>query len=442
MMEGLLKRGQVLIARNMQSAAVIEENLGEGAQAEVYRARIGDSDYALKWYRPEYLANDPRLWERLKVAINTGTPTEQFLWPFDLVSYPGTTAYGGYVMPIKTPDFISMVDLMRRMTEPSFRVLSIVGFRLAHSFLKLHAAGLCYRDINFGNVFFNPNTGDIRIADTDNVDVNLKPGSIKGTPGFMAPEVARDLVEPNAASDRFSLAVLLFFIFVIGHPLKGKRELGLPYDPADPDQSHRLCALDPVFIFDPDNDSNRPQPGVHDNPLSFWPIYPASLHRLFVRAFTAGLKDPDARVMENEWRKEMCGLRDSIFNCPQCGAENFFDLEALRQTKALQPCWGCQSALANPPRMRLGGAYGAQLVMLSAGAQLFAHHLEGDTYNFERPLAEVIAQPFGLKNLSNLKWSSRQADGSLKEVSCDEVLPLDGDCRISFGKVEAEVRIH
>ncbi len=441
-MEGLLKRGQVLIARNMQSAAVIEDTLGEGAQAEVYRARIGDSYYALKWYRPEYLANDPRLWERLKVAINTGTPTEQFLWPFDLVSYPRTTAYGGYVMPIKTPDFISMVDLMRRMTEPSFRVLSIVGFRLAHSFLKLHAAGLCYRDIKFGNVFFNPDTGDIRIADTDNVDVNLKPGSIKGTPGFMAPEVARDLVEPNAASDRFSLAVLLFFIFVIGHPLKGKRELALPYDPADPDQSHRLCALDPVFIFDPNDDSNRPQPGVHDNPLSFWPIYPTSLRRLFIRAFTAGLKDPDARVMENEWRKEMCALRDSIFNCPQCGAENFFDLEALRQTKALQPCWGCHAVLANPPRMRLGGAYGAQLVMLSPGAQLFAHHLEGDTYNFERPLAEVIAQPLGLKNLSGAKWTSRQADGSLTEVSRNEVLPLNGDCRVSFGKVEAEVRIH
>ncbi len=156
MMEGMLKRGQVLIARNMQSAAVIEDTLGEGAQAEVYRARIGDAHYALKWYRPEYLAGDQRLWERLKVAINSGTPTEQFLWPFDLVSYPRTNAYGGYLMPIKTPDFVSMVDLMRRQAEPSFRALTIVGFRLAHSFLKLHAAGLCYRDINFGNVFFNP----------------------------------------------------------------------------------------------------------------------------------------------------------------------------------------------------------------------------------------------------------------------------------------------
>jgi eukaryotic-like serine/threonine-protein kinase len=253
--------------------------------------------------------------------------------------------------------------------------------------------------------------------------------------------VANDLVEPNAASDRFSLAVLLFFIFVIGHPLKGKRELTLPYDASDPDQSHRLCAKDPVFIFDPNNDSNRPQPGVHDNPLSFWPIYPGSLRKLFIRAFTAGLHDPDARVMENEWRKEMCALRDAIFHCPQCGAENFFDLDLLRQKKALDPCWGCQSLPRNPPRMRMGPAYGSQLVMLSLGTQLFAHHLEGDTYNFSTPLAEVVSHPLGLKNLSPQQWTARAQDGSVLEVQWNEVLPLVADCHIHFGKTEAEVRV-
>jgi DNA-binding helix-hairpin-helix protein with protein kinase domain len=441
MTEGMLKRGQVLIARNMQFSAVIEDTLGEGARAEVYRARIGNATYALKWYRPEYLAGDPKLWERLKVAINSEPPTEQFLWPFDLVSHPRSDTFGGYLMPIRSPEFINLADLMRLQTEPSFHVRSNVGFSLAQSFFKLHAAGLCYRDINFRNVFFNPDTGDIRMGDTDNVDVILAPGSIKGTPGFMAPEVANGVVEPNAASDRFALAVLLFFIFVMGHPLKGERELTLPYDAADPDQWHRLCALDPVFIFDPHNESNRPQPGVHDNPLRFWPIYPASLRKLFTRAFTLGLYDPDARVMENEWRKEMCALRDAIFYCPSCGAENFFDLERVRQKKALGPCRGCHLALDNPPRMRLGAANGSQLVTLRRGTQLFAHHLEGDMYNFANPLAEVVINPLGLKNLSPAKWTSRGQDGLVTEVQANEVLPLPADCRINFGKTEGQVRL-
>jgi hypothetical protein len=145
--------------------------------------------------------------------------------------------------------------------------------------------------------------------------------------------------------------------------------------------------------------------------------------------------------MENEWRKEMCALRDAIFLCPQCGAENFFDLELLRQKKALEPCWGCGSVLSTPPRMRMGAAYGSQLVMLSPGAQLFAHHLEGDTYNFESALAEVIAHPLGLKNLSPRTWISRNQNGSVTEVKPNEVLPLVAGCQIHFGKTEAEVRI-
>ena len=181
---------------------------------------------------------------------------------------------------------------------------------------------------------------------------------------------------------------------------------------------------------------------MHDNPLSFWPIYPGSLRKLFIRAFTAGLHDPDARVMENEWRKEMCALRDAIFLCPQCGAENFFDLELLRQKKGLEPCWGCRSQLRNPPRLRMGSAYGSQLVMLSPGAQLFAHHLEGDTYNFESPLAEVVTKPLGLKNLSPVRWTSRTQNGSTIEVKPNEVLPLAVDCHIHFGKTEAEVRVN
>ena len=242
--------------------------LGEGAQAEVYRGRIGNESFAVKWYRPEYVRVDPRIWDRLRVAVNSGSPTEQFLWPFDFVSMPRASALGGYIMPLKPPEQISMVDLLRASASRSFRSLCVVGFHLANSFLKLHAAGLCYRDINFGNVFFNPDTGDIRIADTDNVDVNLRSGSIKGTPGSMAPEVAANKVQPNAMSDRFSLAVLLFFIFMLGHPLKGKRELTLPNYPGDPDKSRRLCEdYTSLFVFDPKDDSNRPVPGEHD-PLS------------------------------------------------------------------------------------------------------------------------------------------------------------------------------
>jgi hypothetical protein len=223
--------------------------------------------------------------------------------------------------------------------------------------------------------------------------------------------------------------------------LKGKRELTLPFDATDPDKSRRLCEDDPLFVYDPNNDSNRPVPGEHDPLLNFWPIYPASLRKLFMRAFTAGLGDPDGRVMENEWRKEMCAMLDSIFYCPCCTAENFFDLDLARQKKPMNPCWGCNTVLANPPRMRLGGAYDAHFVVLSPGTELFSHHLEGDTYNFSAPLAQVVANPLGLRNLSANQWTSRTADGTLAEVLPGQVLSLASDCRVNFGRAQAEVRV-
>jgi DNA-binding helix-hairpin-helix protein with protein kinase domain len=440
-MDWLLKRGQMLVARGMQSACIIQDLLGEGGQAEVYRARVGDQDYALKWYRPEYLHADRRLWERLKTAINTGTPTDRFLWPFDLVSLPHHPEYGGYLMPIRPPEFVSVVEITRGRVDTTFRSLMTLGYEMAHSFMKLHALGMCYRDINYGNFFFHPATGEIRIADTDNVDVNMKPGGILGTPGFMAPEVGRGHMLPNSMTDRFSMAVLLYCLLMMGHPLKGKRELELPFDEADRDGTLRLCCTSPVFVYDPVNDSNRPVKGIHDVMMSYWPIYPKSLHALFTESFTRGLHDPEARVMDKEWCREMSMLRDSIFECSHCEAENFFNLDRVKMKQPLDPCWSCGRVPQLPARMRITSPHGARLVMLSRGAQLFPHHLGGDEYNFSTVLAEVSTHPRGLKNLSGTKWTATMSDKTTGDVRPGAILPLTDGCRIHFGKAEAEIKL-
>lgn len=436
----LLQPGQTFIAQGMQSLGTVKGMLGEGGQAEVYRARIGDTDYALKWYLPHYIHADRRLWGRLKEAISRGCPTDKFLWPFDVATLPRSSVYSGYLMPIAGPPFVSLVQLISRQAEPSFRSLTTLGFHLAHGFLKLHSSGLCYRDINFGNIFFDPDNGDVRIGDTDNVDIDRMPGGIMGTAGFMAPEVGRGEVQPNSMSDRFSLAVLLFYIFMLNHPLKGRREMELSFDGVDRDGSRRLCIDDPLFIFDPDNPSNRPVPGVHETAINFWPIYPKSLRDFFTQVFTRGLRDPEARVMDNDWRKEMCRLRDAIFLCA-CGAELFFDLDHYKLTRTLAPCWSCQKTPAMPPRMRISHNNDAMFFMLTPGTQLFPHHLEGDSYNFFSPLAQVVDKPLGVKNLSRKPWTAR-VNGELKEVPPGSTLSLAHDATLHFGRTEAQVKLN
>jgi eukaryotic-like serine/threonine-protein kinase len=196
-----------------------------------------------------------------------------------------------------------------------------------------------------------------------------------------------------------------------------------------------------VFVFDPENDSNRPAPGIHEVVKNFWAIYPKSLRDLFTCGFTRGLCDPSARVMDNTWRKEMCRLRDSIYPCAPCGAELFFDIDYLRSAGALPPCWACQRVPSLPPRMRIGDVRNAAVVVLSPGAQLFPHHLSGDAYNFTTPIAEVMGNPLGLINRSRQKWTARSGERPITEIPPGTVFQVTSPCRIHFGGVEAEVRL-
>ncbi len=182
-------------------------------------------------------------------------------------------------------------------------------------------------------------------------------------------------------------------------------------------------------------------PGVHDVMINFWKVFPSSLQGLFMESFTRGLHDPEARVMDKEWCKEMSSLRDSIFECRYCEAENFFNLDRVKRKQALDACWACGRIPELPARMRISGAHGARLVMISKGAQLFPHHLDGDENNFTAVLAEVINSPLALRNRSSRTWSARISDGTVVEVKPGGLFVLTEGCRIHFGRTDAEVKL-
>jgi serine/threonine protein kinase len=127
-------------------------------------------------------------------------------------------------MPLRDYQYKGITDLMKRGIEPTFRALATAGFELADNFFKLHSKGLCYRDISFGNVFFNPDNGRVLICDNDNVDIDQtgKQSGVLGTPRFMAPEIVRGEATPSTRTDLFSLAVLLFYIRLTLARLRGK----------------------------------------------------------------------------------------------------------------------------------------------------------------------------------------------------------------------------
>jgi DNA-binding helix-hairpin-helix protein with protein kinase domain len=440
-MSEILRPGQVIQCEPSGMPCTIEAFLGAGGQGEVYKAQLGGQDVAVKWFFAHMATPEQRA--SMELLIRKGAPSEHFLYPMEITTSAGVPGFG-YVMPLRPKRFKNIVDLMTRRIEPSFRALATAGLNLSHNYLLLHTQGLCYRDISFGNAFFDPDNGDVLIADNDNVSVDgAGVLGVLGTPRFMAPEVVRGEALPSTQTDLFSLSVLIFYMLMVAHPLEGAKEAAIKA--LDLPAMTKLYGKEPIFIFDPADDSNRPVPGIHDNALAFWRIYPQFLRDIFIRAFTSGIRDPkNGRVRESEWRGVMVQLRDAIFYCPHCSLENFYDSQAVKASGGNPGlCWACAAQLRLPPRIRIGKA----VVMLNHDTKLFPHHVDDQRmYDFSAPVAEVAVHPtnpnvWGLKNLSDQNWFVTSAQGGVKDVPPQRSVTLAPGTKIQLGKAEGEIRV-
>lgn len=402
---GDLTTGSQVELPQSRRVATVRRFLGEGSQGAVHEVVVDSTGehLALKWYFPS-LGGDR---QRAAIAelIERGSPDDRFLWPTELATRPGDRSFG-YLMPLRSEASVGLSDLLTGRVDVPFSTICTLGMELADTFLSLHSQGLCYRDISFGNVFFDPATGRPLICDNDNVGVDgASPSAVLGTRRFMAPEIVRREADPSTATDLYSLAVLLFYLLMVGHPLVGRREL--EFETWDDEAESVLFGRDPRFVFDPDDDSNAPLPELHGPVLTSWEMYPDHVRALFTQAFTVGLADPrNGRVRESVWRAALARLRDSVQRCPACAKESFW-----RPEHPGQHCWSCDRPLPPPPRLEVDG----RALVVNPGTTLHRHHLVLD-YDYTTVLGRVVPHPtkadrWGLRNESSLAWEVTAPDG-------------------------------
>ena len=208
-MTGELTIGRILESQDGNKYKVCAL-LGSGGQGEVYDVSRDGEHFALKWYYSRTATPEQK--KILLELVNKQRPNDNFLWPEDFVADGKGKSYG-YIMKLRPKNFRSIVDLMKRKAEPSFYHLCKIAYNLTSSYNKLHTEGYCYRDISFGNVFFDPDTGDVLICDNDNVSPNgFQDTSVYGTPRFMAPEIVTRKVKPSRNTDLYSLSVIFVTI--------------------------------------------------------------------------------------------------------------------------------------------------------------------------------------------------------------------------------------
>ncbi|WP_260597116.1 serine/threonine-protein kinase [Sphingomonas endolithica] len=192
----------------------IDECLGEGAMAEVYRAHDPEIDrpVAIKVLKPDY-ARDKEIGARfLREARAAGALSHANIATiFDV----GETQGIAYIaMELVNGQPLDRV-LQQQGRMPYERVLAI-GRQLASALAYAHRAGVVHRDIKPSNILLSADGqtaklldfGVARIGDVDQLG-RTQVGQLIGTPRYMSPEQALGLPVDHRA-DLFSLGVVLY----------------------------------------------------------------------------------------------------------------------------------------------------------------------------------------------------------------------------------------
>lgn len=410
-----LKKGQKVNLTIGSQATIIKE-LGRGGQGIVYLVELGGQQMALKWYiNPP----DNKFYKNLEHNISAGAPSDAFIWP-EYLTKKECGSYG-YIMKLRPNDYYEFGNyLLARKNFKSFNAMMAAAMKICDGFMMLHRHGYSYQDLNDGNFFIRPTDGDVLICDNDNVMPQGEKSGIMGKARYMAPEVVAGGV-PDKYSDRFSLSVILFMLFFANHPFEGANVLACPCMTEKFEKE--FYGSKAIFIFNPNDKSNLPVRGVHLNVIKRWPLFPSLLKQTFIDQFSEEkLRNPNKRMIEQEWEKIISKVRDELVICPTCHEETFVDTNANNLC-----CINCGKSIDISKQLKIG----TRAQILTPGTKLFID-------NDNTPDAEVDFFPTNkdllvIRNLSVDKWHVDTPSGKVKVVPPGEFMPILNGLKINFG---------
>ncbi len=398
--------------------------LGSGGQGTVYKALFRDKEYALKMYFSNKLKS-PDIFRDNLSSLADGAENGAFVMPLMLTEQVDGSF--GFLMELIPGEYKPFHDILNARVRFS-DLYSVVNaaIKITSAFRELHNSGRSYQDMNDGGFFIRPSDGDVLICDCDNIAPYGEHLGIAGKPGYMAPEIVRGEKAPDKLTDRYSLAVVLFRLLLRGDPLEGSRVLKSVCLTEDAERRH--YGFDPMFVYDPDDDSNRPVRGVHNNIIKFWRIMPEYIRDAFTYSFTTGLNQPEKRLIEKQWLDLLLRLRGDITLC-SCGGQSFLPTSP-RDEEGKVVC-GCGQHYPVPLTLK-GGAVS---FLLADGARLYS----GDDVIAQVVRNKLNPALWGLKNLSGGEWQCVLPNGTEKSVPDGGAAPIFVGTKITADGTELEM---
>ncbi len=412
-----LKIGTILTLTDGGKIKVIKEISASGGQGFVYLIEHNKQHLALKWYKQ---MQPDSFYKNLQSNITKGSPSNTFLWPMMLTEKQYDSF--GYVMNLKPDGYYGFEDFL--LDKISFKSLDSTykaAINICQGFRNLHIQGYAYLDLNPGNFFINPLDGDVLICDNDNVVPDGNVPGIKGKMRFMAPEVVLGC-NPNIYSDRFSLSLILFYLFFCDHPFEGKKYLSSPALTEKAELKHFGSEI--LFIYDKDDNGNLPVKQVHKNVVKFWGLFPNMLKKEFIHEFGQHrLKNPTERKTESMWGDVFATVRNQTVLCPSCSQETFFE----RDTQTI--CIHCGNRFPINNFIRTNN-YGNIPVTLNRYIYLGKK---------TKPTGQILINKQNLcilQNQTNETWLVETLSGKIIEVESQKAMPIKKGLRITFNQTD------
>jgi serine/threonine-protein kinase len=204
------------IGKLLKGRYQIEEQLGEGGMAIVYRARntLVERPVAVKIMNP-HLVHDRALKERFRrEAKNAAAVAHPNI--IDIVDH-GETDDGTSFLVMELLDGECLDKLIERGPMPGGRVAAI-GVQVARGLARAHDFDVLHRDLKPENIFMQKDaTGALSIPKILDFGIGrsmsdsrlTNAGEIFGTPQYMAPERVTS-IDAGASADLYALGVIFF----------------------------------------------------------------------------------------------------------------------------------------------------------------------------------------------------------------------------------------
>ena len=309
----------------------------------------------------------------------------------------------------------------------SLRVAIDASIRLTEIFSEMHRRGRHIQAFRPTDLDVLPDTGQVtaRFGDLAGADPEGKDRDawdIVHTP----PEVIAGGRVPDQFSDRFLLAVLIFRFLTGGvHPLTGRRSVR---PVMTREMKVRLFGTDPLFIFDPENGENGPDPKLHGEAEALWAVLPEWMKTCFLRVFArAGLEVPESRPSETEWRESLIRFQNRMIPC-ECG--NIL----IDGGENAMICSRCGKEIRIGFRIEMKG----NQIPAVRGNRIYRHRDGAGERWDPNPAARVVnaqndPNRLGIQNVSGETWQALTTKGKPRDVRSDEVIPLKDGIMCQYG---------